>query len=259
MLSKPRDIFRFVVHWPPNVGICIALLALVAVVMTTRGEDITRAEKIAWVVCSFLLLIGEIYAMKTKVISDANDALAARVAQDDHFGAILAQNQKDFDATVARLDSVAALAERSLMSAVGGDSFCYTEFSYFTPFDGLHPLTVALGDYPLYDVVVRIVDLAFPFPKAIVDGTINIAIGNMSAKSAMSHNVVLPFGPSHGNFNLFFSARNGFWTETYRSIVTTDGRRTKAIRVFRDLQPDKVLYESVDKDFPRDADGKVKW
>ena len=118
MLSKLRDIFWFVISWPPNVGVCIALLAVVAVVMATRGDRMLRTEKIGWVVCSFLLLLGEIYAMQTKVVSDANEAIAA---QDERFAAILTQNQKDFETTASRLDNVAGLAERSLKSVVGGD------------------------------------------------------------------------------------------------------------------------------------------
>jgi hypothetical protein len=60
------DIVDFLFHWPPNVGFCIALIGVVAIIMTTRADlPLSKREKIIWIIVSFVLLLGEVYAMQS--------------------------------------------------------------------------------------------------------------------------------------------------------------------------------------------------
>jgi hypothetical protein len=271
------------VPWHLSVGVGIGILGFVGVIVPLIREKVGPREKALWTVVLLALLLIEIRSIHLDQVQHDREQALATCQQLHSFQGIattlskaIDQNQKEFESTVSHLDAVAGLTQRSVSSIVGGNSFCYTEFLYYTPYDGLHPLTIAHGKYPLYDVNVRIVDLAVPFPKTNAGGntpekfkeeyaayerlsTVNIPIGNLAANSALSSNGTLSFDPSHGNFNLFFSARNGFWSEDYRSVAIDEHRRARAIRVFRGSTVQKPIYEKVDKDFPRNAGGTVKW
>jgi hypothetical protein len=59
------------------------------------------------------------------------------------------------------------------------------------------------------------------------------------------------------DFNIFFVARNGGFTQNYR-LAKINGQWTSANRVIRDSDQ-KVLLEIVRDDFPRSRDGEVAW
>src|ERR1022692_4205608 len=128
MVARLHELWLWVFHWPPNVGLCIALLAVAAVVMTTRDQPMRRREKICWIGLAFVLFLGEIYAMQTRQSDDA----AARIAEDNRLAEILRQSQQQFEATMKKtgdvLDTtqkVAGLAKDSLNNLTGGGSVAY--------------------------------------------------------------------------------------------------------------------------------------
>jgi hypothetical protein len=98
MVARLHELWLWVFHWPPNVGLCIALLAVAAVVMTTRDQPMRRREKICWIGLAFVLFLGEIYAMQTRQSDDA----AARIAEDNRLAEILRQSQQQFEATMKK-------------------------------------------------------------------------------------------------------------------------------------------------------------
>ena len=70
----------------------------------------------------------------------------------------------------------------------------------------------------------------------------------------------LPLQGEHFNANIFFNARNGDWTETFRSHKTKNGW-ARAIRVeglFTTLKKEKPMCETIDRQFQLDSEGKVE-
>lgn len=66
----------------------------------------------------------------------------------------------------------------------------------------------------------------------------------------------LPLGTAtRKRFNVFFSARNGSFSQLLRMAVV-DGSWRSATRVIRD---EKTVFEEADDDFPRDEAGEIAW
>ena len=80
------------------------------------------------------------------------------------------------------------------------------------------------------------------------------SIGNMST-GAMITGIRLPHHGKDIDFNIFFSARNGMWTQFLRMRWKGDGWAT-AIKVMRGSQE---IYRQVSDNFPRHEDGSVDW
>lgn len=73
-----------------------------------------------------------------------------------------------------------------------------------------------------------------------------------------SAQVFHPFTLGNGDtrrFNIFFSARNGFFNQALR-FKKIQGKWVSATKVKRE---EKVIYEEVDDEFPRTAEGNVEW
>jgi hypothetical protein len=168
-------------------------------------------------------------------------------------------------AALQKTTSENALQNKNVGLITGGDSFAYL-MPFFIESDNTFQLTIIHhGDYPLYDMSARIVDLE-KFEK-ITEYTLNeikkteqaLKIGNLAPnKSSMLGTVTIK--GTQLKWNIFFSARNGFFSEQLR-IVKINGTWKSAIRV--DNTPTKealkILFEKVDKDFPVNDNGDVEW
>lgn len=167
-------------------------------------------------------------------------------------------------------EEIAKLSKQIAHSVTGGDSFCYLAFSL--PDKGGTKAILAVvhkGNFPLYDVSVRIVDLdKFDIhvkgkQKPTLDNIQKteqvINIGNLSPSHAATlHPWMLPKS-GEARYNIFISARNGFVTELVR-LKRINGKWASAYRV--EAGPGRepgILYEKIDTDFPRNDDGKVNW
>jgi hypothetical protein len=168
-------------------------------------------------------------------------------------------------AALQKTTSENALQKKNVGLTTGGDSFAYL-MPFFIGSDNTFQLTIIHhGDYPLYDMSARIVDLE-KFEK-ITEYTLNeikkteqaLKIGNLAPnKSSMLGTFTIK--GTQLKWNIFFSARNGFFSEHLR-IVKINGTWKSAIRV--DNTPTKealkILFEKVDKDFPVNDNGDVEW
>jgi hypothetical protein len=166
-----------------------------------------------------------------------------------------------------------SLGKQSIATVTGGDSFCYMDFMY--QFGQPNPVFIHHGRYPLYDVQVRIVDLV-EMRKRVAEGRaldlnsdVQYRINEFQAgRMWMDRSLSVPFSDEQAqDFNIFFSARNGIWTEKLR-LRKVSGHWVQAVQVFfspyiRSGSPSipskKPAYESVAKEFPRDPDGAVPW
>ncbi len=181
------------------------------------------------------------------------------------FGALWAsQRQASFERNLReKSEEIARLNRELANSVIGGDSFCYLVVSSPDPVTNTGLLVVVhQGEHNLYDVHARIVDLEkFDQLKGnlsfatLKQTDTNISIGNLIPSAQVLHP---SFTLGNGNtrrFNIFFSARNGFFTQLLR-FKKIHGKWVYATKVERE---DKVIYEKVDDEFPRTAEGNVDW
>ena len=182
-------------------------------------------------------------------------------------GAILAAQQQAISEKELRQksDEIAELNRQIASSITGGDSFAYIVPMFLD--NSIVLSVIHQGKHPLYDLDVRIVDL-FRFEKMVKQNyswsdmqrdEIHIRIGNIAPGQA---NMLQPI-QVHAEpirWNIFFSARNGFFDELLR--VRRVGNEWKtAVRVSNNPTPGerKTLFEKVDQGYPVGDDGQVMW
>ncbi len=158
-------------------------------------------------------------------------------------------------------DEIARLSLDAVHSITGGDSYCYI---LLVPLgEGRFGVGVFHeGKHTLYDVHVRMVNLdrlderrsRLSFESlAYTDTYLNFGT-LIPEHMATRGNVDLAALPKRG-FNIFFSARNGDFTQLLRFAIV-DGKLTQAIRVLRDGE---MIHEHINSDFPRNGSGQVEW
>ncbi len=113
------------------------------------------------------------------------------------------------------------------------------------------------GDYSVFDAQARIVDLdaARQNPQNFTGTTVDIGEVIKGRGATASVPPELTEGKDGVSLNVFFTARNGGWTEQLRTRRTKDGA-TYAIRVqgeFSDLKKSIIVCESIAKDFPMET------
>ena len=185
------------------------------------------------------------------------------------------QQQDSFNLKLLnKSEEIARLNQELANSVIGGDSFCYLTVPNLDSVT-TYGLVFAIhqGEHNLYDVEARIVDLDkwdqlegnLTFTK--VDQTeTNISIGNLVSHYWPDYRKLCRITFDNGNtrrFNIFFSARNGFWRQSLR-FKKIHGKWVYATKVYRDEKVEgkvegKVIYEKVDDEFPRTAEGNVEW
>jgi hypothetical protein len=172
---------------------------------------------------------------------------------------------------LAQSSVITDLGRRGINTATGGDSFCYMVFTSSIPGE-LLPVFLHRGRYPLYDVTARIIDHRLLSTRPPLTGResvrnlmagseVVLRVGNMTTGSAwFGPSLAPPFDEDDEKFSINFDARNGFWHEELR-YHGPKGHRSSAIRVWRGLSTGKesVVFEMVDREFPRTESGDVKW
>jgi hypothetical protein len=157
-------------------------------------------------------------------------------------------------------EEIARLNRETANTVTGGDSFCY-----LMPI-GNAPDRVSVihsGKYPLYDVSVQLVDLddpAFSKPTFSSIGANTITIGNIPPNSIQVLGSVIKLTGDRKRLNIFFSARNGFYTQQLRMRLV-NGEWKSATRVTRNLADGKreTLHTQVQPEYPKENDGSVDW
>jgi len=169
-----------------------------------------------------------------------------------------------------RSDEIAALNRQIAASVTGGDSFCYVQVS--SPDDaGVNTATLMLlhqGEYPLYNVDVRIVNLQ-DFRQAsnqerymMQNLSETIRVGDLIPGSAVPIKYEQLSTGDEQDFNVFINARNGFFTQLLRRR-RVDGNWKVATRVMKSptdgREPPIHIHEKVEDGFPRNERGEVDW
>ena len=248
------DLFVTLWHFPPEVGVCIGILALVAVVMTARGEKMTTKETIVWVLVSFGLMLGEVYAIHHKDASDNQAMIESRAAEDSRFANVLMQNQREFEATVHGFDiTVGELhgpgraAEAAINTSTGGDSYCFVD--RVSPDGGV--TIIKTGKFPLYDVQMTISDSRLT----------EIGISNLhnliSALTRDTEPVLKMLNTQDTKLFFTFVARNGIWQESF--VMKNNLRALRVYATPPTAGTPKPIFTSTDNNFPLLPNGEVDW
>ncbi len=163
-------------------------------------------------------------------------------------------------------DEIADLNRKIAASVTGGDSFCFLTLGTWDNVPDRALLMVNhQGEYPLYDVAIRMVDVQ-RYQREVAAGQVGLSrqsetsfsIGNLSPNSSqVLGNWPLPSTDEQG-YNVFFNARNGFFTQEIR-MRRVNGLWKQAMRVTKTETGNPLLYEQIDPEFPRDEQGQVKW
>lgn len=270
ILSNCKEVMPPWWQWHPPVGIFIALLAVLGVLVPWfRGNEIGKGERAFWTFLMFSFVGLEIRTIYLDQAQHEREQAFARCQQLESFQNIanrieqaIDQSQLEFNATMKRSDKVLALQGRELSEIAktidtftGSESYaCLTD----VPNQGFLAFTHE-GDYPLYGVSARIVDLD-QMPQNLIGVT--ISVGDMIKSHVVMRQIPygIPLEGDHFNANIFFNARNGDWVEKFRARKTRDGWG-RAIRVegmFTTLKKGKPMCETVDRQFQLDSDGKVE-
>jgi hypothetical protein len=248
---------RFYFHLPSSNK---ALLILGGMAALMVRMDMKPLHKGIYILLVLSLVLIENRALN-KERKDSNDKQAQlRKEENDRFQGIadgltasIKQSQMQFNATMFRFNE-------SLKTTTGGNSYCYFTFN----FGGL-PELIHHGMYTLYDLHANFLDWKQSFivgTEWLVGSPITVgemAVGSNRLITGISKppNLTDPL-----NFDIFFGARNGFWREEFRGRYVNK-EWVEAIRLFKENGPpfsrDVLILEKVDRQFPRDKNGKAIW
>lgn len=181
------------------------------------------------------------------------------------------QQQSKFEKELReKSDKIADLSAENSMFVTGGNSFCYVIFT--KPDVQSNSSLIMLmsdGKYPLYDVNVRIVDLAKfsklvkELPKPTIEDITKsdyvFNVGNLTPNHATHLGRINLPNMDEANFNIFITARNGSMNELLR-MKRVAGEWFTAIKIHRLEGPTQILLmEKIDDKFPKNSEGKVDW
>ena len=170
--------------------------------------------------------------------------------------------------TTSKSEEITELKNQIASSITGSNSFAYIVPTFFDPTHNSPMLTlVHRGKYPLYDLTVRILDMATFDNMARQNNSysdklreeVQLSISNIAPNQASMLKTV-QLGGAPLRWNLFFSARNGFFTEFLR--VRRVGNEWKtALKIIRtpSSSNEQLLFEKIDSGYPRSEDGQVEW
>jgi hypothetical protein len=155
-------------------------------------------------------------------------------------------------------DEIADLNRKIAASVTGGDSFCLLTLGTWDDLpDRALLMVVHQGEHPLYDVTVTIVDVQ-KFQREVAAGqvalnqpsTTSFPVGNMSPNSSqvLGEHWPLPDADEQ-DYNVFFNARNGFFTQEIR-MRRVSGLWRQAMRVTRTEPGNPLLYEKIAQSSP---------
>jgi hypothetical protein len=175
--------------------------------------------------------------------------------------------QSNFNSEIrAKNEEITRLQRANTDAIIGGDSFCWMELQIAAP-DGslpnannmpddlaLMPLFVHAGAFPLYDVSARIVDLDI-LNTDIQHAFVNSFVGNMTPGFARNAPVAIRHHGKNFNFNIFYVARNGSWTQYLRMRWVGNGWASAS----KVLRGSTIIRREVSNNFPTNEAGKVDW
>ena len=171
---------------------------------------------------------------------------------------------------VEKSEEIVALNRKIVSSVTGGDSFCYLDFTRT-----LAAITdlflVHQGKHALFDLTVRVVDVekfksivsvpGLSLRDVLQTDALRQNVGTLIPSSSITLSDRWPLPASdRKDYNVFFSARNGFFIQLLR-LRRINGVWLRALRVTRDNDKGETitLLEKIDDGYPRDKAGQIEW
>jgi hypothetical protein len=280
----------------PPIGTYIAFLAFGAAIVTIWPPE-GRWGKVCWLLVFAGFLAFEVMnlyhdraehdaqMLRARSEADAHqiqariDADARQIAaqkelqqgfssiiqtQQKSFAEMLGENQKQFTKTLKSTEAIQTLAQESIKTMTGGDSFLYMQLSPQFSSKGLTPVFFHVGREPLYDTHVRIVDIQKfhellkrnngRILSLISEADLLMPIGNMRPNAVYipgEYGQIILAGDSQAHdFNIYYDARNGDWSQQLQ-LRRVGKEWSQASRVFRWTGMKYILMcQEVPKDFP---------
>lgn len=144
----------------------------------------------------------------------------------------------------------------------GGDSYCYAEPQLSRPtYYPIQWMVRNAGDYPMYQVAVRIDDLSSReifLPGAIHMDSKDVVLGDIPCKVARHFDWSHVGQTESRHFTLTFEARNGILIQDL-IIRRINGELGFAYRLKKNDEKLTVIKEIVPANFPRDENGEFDW
>lgn len=226
-----------------------------------------KGEKALWVLLVTFLTVFELRTITWSDQDAENDRQYTECIEHQQFLGVLNTENANFAATAKALEESYEQSHQQFNTTMGGISKEIDTYTgghsylvlYYVPTQGFL-LFGQKGDYSVFDAEARIADLDTPMtPQNMMGTTVNIGEVPKGLSATMSVPQELINKRDGVSLNVFFSARNGGWTELLRTRRTKNGW-TYAIQVegtFSDWKKSRIVCESVAKDFPMDTLDKV--
>jgi hypothetical protein len=174
--------------------------------------------------------------------------------------------------TITQAIRQAQSQESALRTITGGDSFCFVRLQVGS--EGVYPVVLNSGQYPLYDLSMRLWDpeewtttapisVDAAWPKSASETSQLGTLPNDDYRNAAK--LPLPgIDKTYKTYAVEFSARNGSWTQTLWLRRSPKGwktasivRRSQRIAKGTPVLGSKMCYY-VDQDFPLQSPGEVR-
>ena len=235
------------VFWS-GIILCIVFIGgAFYITIGTQEEQIMRSKQIWPLILMVICVIGFTLSMRWYLSGKTDDTEAQK-------------KQSDLEST----------KEELISTITGGDSFCI-----IVP-GGIRnktwsPLIFHAGKYPLYNVQVKIFDykniecLREQSKLSLVElekcyTVMNVGDISNKALPTIFPAITLPVDEKYKKYNIFFTAKNGAWTQFLRFHVFEGGGMISATKVETGAgSSTKIIYQKIDDSFPRNAHGDIDW
>ena len=149
------------------------------------------------------------------------------------------------------------VSKHLISTFTGGESFAYLAMTNMGA-NVFSPVVIQSGNYPLSNVTVRICDLNHFQANAPAGNFLasyqSFSVGEMAPKVACGSGIEFVAATPQQDWNVFFSARNGFWTQLIRGrLIGTDWRFASVV-TRQGGSDTKPLYVSIPDGFPMIGD-----
>lgn len=256
-------------------GLAIAFFGYL--VTRSKKNQTPKSIAICSLIAGILVVIGGVMASIQQIRSE--ESLQIKTDSIEK----LSERNTELSLQIADLAKRNADLNRYIASSLtGGDSFCYYVLFYSgVGKDIINRMLTHVGQYPLYDLHIRIVDsnkthqilekekqepgLGAELWKEIeekaeerIQKPTFFKIGQGSLGTDIFEYFQLPPDENRQKYSIFFTARNGEWHQRI-SFRRVEGKWIWASRVTKLYEKKTILTEQISSGFPRTSDGEIDW
>lgn len=258
------------VFWDIALGLVMLVMAVLGGLVAIRPPVKPWAQ---YLFVGLFLLLGCIGMFS--VVRQSSETAATRGRLDSKIADLAeaqAKNTRLQESLLSQSATLSRLAQQSIKSTVGGDSFCHMKFEGASLERGRpSPWFFQSGQYPLYDINATIINVValrsvsgnrgLPLLDVPQAARTMIRVGDIGVDlGRVMFGTVIPFsGGADQYFRINYSARNGTWNQILRLHLVA-GKWSMATQVSRkEGKDEKVIYQEVEASYPRTRAGQIDW